>query len=505
MQATPRDPEKATHPKHGAYTERGPGDGSRTHREGKYDAKLKEKLVNQLLKYNPRPSDELKARAAETAKKILKEGKFQDKKLKALQQQFATEQGVATSAAPLQPHPPPPRKSAGAEAKPRGPAEKTSGAGEGQQSAHGPVESTADADVAAAALGSARKRPAKVDEWTVMNIYSDVTHFEEQKAKRAVDQSFKAHFRDELSQQVMAKKQAKAAQRAKEKEAADEQARRYDIFLQEKEVQRQRKLMVQAEQRQKARDAKAELDRAKASAAKARLEEERKMIEKYKEQAEQDMRDRQHKVLVKKQQYDQTLLENEKELERKRKVKQMQKEEDERLFALQMEMAEKQERQRAAREEERQRRLKQAERMAEVQGDQAAAIERQTEERVRKAQEEQRRRDQEKERSKREAQKKATADQLHALDSQVEEMKDKKKKAKEAERLLLLAAQKEKEDWEADKKRAKIEKVKRQQAFAKDLDQQLAMREQYRSLSLSLSLSLSPFLPHPPPSLYHTC
>jgi hypothetical protein len=58
------------------------------------------------------------------------------------------------------------------------------------------------------------------------------------------------------------------------------------------------------------------------------------------------------------------LIENEKDLERKRLIKQKEREEDERLFKLQIEMADHQENMRALREQERQDRLKKAERAA---------------------------------------------------------------------------------------------------------------------------------------------
>jgi len=210
-----------------------------------------------------------------------------------------------------------------------------------------------------------------------MTLYNDVRHYEEQKQLKDKKLQEKAKTRDELLEQMNLRQRLKDDQRASERRAADDQKKRYDAWQQEKDVLQQRKLVKMAEDRSKAAQVRASVENNKRNAADVRLKEEQRTLDAFHEQMEKDKRDKLRQMGEKKQQFEAVLLENAKDLDRKRMIKEKEKEEDARLFQVQLEMAEKQEKQRAAREEARQGRLKAAEKMAEVQGSNAAELDRQ--------------------------------------------------------------------------------------------------------------------------------
>jgi hypothetical protein len=76
----------------------------------------------------------------------------------------------------------------------------------------------------------------KVDEWSVMTLYNDVKHFENQKKEKEVKNQEKAKTRDELQIQIDLRKRMRDEQREAERKAADEQQKRYDAWVQEKQV-----------------------------------------------------------------------------------------------------------------------------------------------------------------------------------------------------------------------------------------------------------------------------
>jgi hypothetical protein len=146
------------------------------------------------------------------------------------------------------------------------------------------------------------------------------------------------------------------------------------------------------------------------------------MLAEFARQIDEEKKAKEREIHAKAAAYQQMLKENAKELERKKAIKDVERQENQRLFELQIEMAEKQvgwrvggrafgccplryfgrtfdtlwadmkrtigqERMRAQREEERQMRLKKAERMAGEMGSKAAEMEAEVNERVKKAQE----------------------------------------------------------------------------------------------------------------------
>ena len=92
----------------------------------------------------------------------------------------------------------------------------------------------------------------KVDEWSVMTLYNDVKHFENQKKEKEVKLQEKAKTREQLQNQIDMRKKLRDEQREAERKAADEQQKRYDAWVQEKQVLQQRKLEKMAEERTKA-------------------------------------------------------------------------------------------------------------------------------------------------------------------------------------------------------------------------------------------------------------
>mmetsp|Transcript_84174 Transcript_84174/g.136431 ORF Transcript_84174/g.136431 Transcript_84174/m.136431 type:complete len:518 (-) Transcript_84174:175-1728(-) len=451
--------------------------------------KLKGVLVNNLLKYYHKETkrqgnEQVYARAVEEVERILQHGKLQEKHLKELQQRFASGLGISegkvgqTSKGALTMH------------SNMGPAQIISddGAIERHNAAGGTAEEDASTmDGMSTANGSPSKRQRKVDEWSVMTLYNDVRHYEEQKQLKDKKLQEKAKTRDELLEQMNLRQRLKDDQRASERRAADDQKKRYDAWQQEKDVLQQRKLVKMAEDRSKAAQVRASVENNKRNAADVRLKEEQRTLDAFHEQMEKDKRDKLRQMGEKKQQYEAVLLENAKDLDRKRMIKEKEKEEDARLFQVQLEMAEKQEKQRAAREEARQGRLKAAEKMAEVQGSNAAELDRQVEERVKRAQEDLRSRELEREKNKRDKKKKATTETMGVLQEQIAFREVEREKAKASERARALVLQTEAEAFQKEQHMQKVAKKERQNQNRKNLDQQRAMKDMQQQHNAGMS------------------
>ena len=281
--------------------------------------KLKGVLVNNLLKYyhkqTQRQGDgKVYARAVEEVERILQHGKLQEKHLKELQQRFSSGIGIDVE-----------------ETAPRAQTAQNSTQrtlpGDDSVSAHptgglaGDAASASNAQQHAPTNGSPSKKQRKVDEWSVMTLYDDVRHFEQQKNlkdKKLQDQS---RTRSELLGQMNIRQLKKEESRAAERQAADEQRRRYDSWQQEKDILQQRKLDKMAAERVRAAQAREALDFEKKSLAELKLQEEHRALDGFKEQIEQEKRVKQQQQQEKKQQYDAVLIENARELERKRLLK----------------------------------------------------------------------------------------------------------------------------------------------------------------------------------------
>ena len=180
------------------------------------------------------------------------------------------------------------------------------------------------------------RRQRKVDEWSVMTLYNDVRHYEEQKQLKDKKLQEKAKTREELLSQMNFRQRQKEEAKEAERMAAEEQQERYKAWQQEKETLHQRKLVKMAEEREKAAQVRAMTVQQKKAAAETRLREEQRTLEAFKEQMEQDRLDKQRQAEERKQQYDAVMQENAKDLERKRMLKEKEREDDARLFKVQV-------------------------------------------------------------------------------------------------------------------------------------------------------------------------
>ena len=206
------------------------------------------------------------------------------------------------------------------------------------------------------------------------------------------------------------------------------------------------------------------------------FKEQQAMLAEFARQIEEEKKAKEMETQAKAAAYQEMLRGNAKELERKKAIKDAERAENQRLFELQIAMAEKQERLRMQAEEERQLRLKKAERMAGELGSRAAEMEAELDARVKKAQEEYRVRDQEREREKREKKKQRDEEMATVLAEQVQQ-RNKQREADRADRAVV--AQQYRTDAEAlqqAESAARKARMERKKTVHAELSKQLALK-----------------------------
>jgi len=447
-----------------------PPSTARTNASNMHDGrftKLKAVLLNNLLKAyhkkaNRQHDEDVYRRAVEEVDKILAGGKLTEKDLQNLQRNFANSMLQNQSAQD-------PQKQAAAQ--PHKAALEIPAARQEDAAAVQPPGSS---------LPSYRspKKPRKhVDEWSVMTLYSDVAHFEEQKKVKAHELEEKAKTRQMLLDQIEERKRQKEMQKQQEKEAALDQQSKYEQWKKERDRQdelRHQKILSDREAEAQVLHA---VQQRKKEAAERALQEEQDMLKDFARQINEERMEKDRQIQRKQEAYQRVLVENEKDLERKRMMKEREREEDARLFRLQIEMAEKQERMRAEREAERQARLKQAERMAGDLGNRAAQLEAQVEARVQQAQAEYVRKERDRDQSKAEKKKKNDRETHQVLQQQIKMHQDHKEQRRQEEKMLAEKFRKEAEAYKMQQqieKKAKREKALEHMAM---LNQQLLAKE----------------------------
>lgn len=434
--------------------------------------KLKSVLVNNLLKYyhkrmQRQGNDEVYRRAVEEVEKILAQGKLTDKHLQDLQRQFAREVIEEPSAV----KPPP----TGSSAPPQ-----TSG-GVGGENVRGEVGGAVEST-----NGSPSKRK-KVDEWSVMTLYDDVRHYEEQRELKARLMQDKLRNRTELAAQIDDKKRRKEQEKEAERAAAQEQQRRFEEWEKEK-VRSGRLKMEKAARERREQDVLVQMVEQKRKVeAEERMREEQQAMVELKKMEEQDKKEKEQLVVRKQEAYHKFRAENERGLVRKKEIKAQERQEDERLFQVQISMAERQERIRADREAERQAKVKATERIAGELNNRAQELERQIEERVRVAQEQQEQREREKDRQKAERKARIDRETNTYLQEQIRGQEAVKERLKEEDRQLLQQLKREAELNEAQKEAQWRAKRDRERQVRETLDQQLLVREALRGQEAAMS------------------
>ena len=188
-----------------------------------------------------------------------------------------------------------------------------------------------------------RHSPAKVDAWSLITLHNDLSAAEEARKAQEQRARLKAQTREQLFAQMQHKELLKQGQR----EAAIEEARAVQRQADELRAEEGREAQLRRERLAAAQHRAAEQRAAAAeqheAAVARRLQEEQLMLSEFQRQLDEEKARRERAVQEKQRQYQAQQVENARELERKRLAKQKEREENERLFRMQVEMAEKQE------------------------------------------------------------------------------------------------------------------------------------------------------------------
>ena len=324
--------------------------------------------------------------------------------------------------------------------------------------------------------GVQSKRQRRVDEWSILVLHSDVKHLEEQKAIKEKQAIEKKKTREELQVQMLKKQELKK----QKKEEVLEMARMQEANYLQWKAEQQRAVQIKqakilAEKEYEAKELH-RVQKVKQQQAERDFKEQQAMLAEFQRQIEEEKKAKEMETQAKAAAYQEMLKGNAKELERKKAMKDAERAENQRLFELQIAMAEKQERYRQQIEEERQQRLKKAERMAGELGSRAAEMEAELDARVKRAQEEYRVRDQEREREKREKKKKRDDEMAVVLAEQVQQ-RNRQRDADRADREVV--AKQYRTDAEALQQAeaaARKARMERKKAVHDDLSKQLALK-----------------------------
>ena len=190
---------------------------------------------------------------------------------------------------------------------------------------------------------SAASKGNKLDAWSLITIHNDMSAAEELRLVKERQTMLKLQTRQHLLEQIQHKEKVKQRQREVAVEEAQEVQRQIDLLRvgQDQEAQIRREKLAVA--RQLAVAEKANTTAQHEAAVARRLQEEKLMLTEFQRQIDEEKERKGQAAKNKHQQYLAQQEENERELERKLAMKQREREDNERLFKLQIEMAEKQE------------------------------------------------------------------------------------------------------------------------------------------------------------------
>ena len=324
--------------------------------------------------------------------------------------------------------------------------------------------------------GGQSKRQRRVDEWSILVLHSDVKHLEEQKVMKEKLAIEKKKTREELQRQMLRKEELKKQKKQEVLEMARMQEEKYLQWKAEQErVFQMKQAKILAEKEYEAKELQ-RVQKVKQVQAEKDFKEQQAMLAEFQRQIDEEKKAKEMEMQAKAAAYQEMLKGNAKELERKKALKEAERADNQRLFELQIAMAEKQERYRQQLEGERQMRLKKAERMAGELGSRAAEMEAELDARVKKAQEEHRMRDQEREREKR-SKKKQRDDETAAVLAEQVQQRNKLREADRADREVV--AKQYRTDAEAllqAEAAARKARVERKKAVHADLSKQLALK-----------------------------
>jgi len=208
---------------------------SRTTDSSKF-SKLKEVLVNNLLKdyhrkNNKAGNDAIYLKAVEEVEKILTHGRLTDKQLKELQRKFSAMDGI------------PEAETVSKHADPNSYPRRTE---MDEDSSYRPQPPPT-----ASTQTSPSKRRKQIDEWSVMTLYNDVKHYEEQKKMKEKVKNEQQRTREELAAQIEERKRQKAQAKEQERRVAEDQRKKYEEWQQEMKKVENEKLQKLLEERKK--------------------------------------------------------------------------------------------------------------------------------------------------------------------------------------------------------------------------------------------------------------
>jgi hypothetical protein len=183
----------------------------------------------------------------------------------------------------------------------------------------------------------------KLDAWSLITIHNDMSAAEELKLVNERQTMLKLQTRQHLLEQIQHKVRIKQRQREVAVEEAQEVQRQVDLLRVGKDQEAQIRREKLAVARQLAATEKANSAAQREAAAARRLQEEKLMLTEFQRQIDEEKERKGQAAKSKHQQYLTQQEENGREQERKLAMKQREREDNERLFQLQIEMAEKQE------------------------------------------------------------------------------------------------------------------------------------------------------------------
>ncbi|KAJ1493866.1 hypothetical protein T484DRAFT_1928255, partial [Baffinella frigidus] len=320
----------------------------------------------------------------------------------------------------------------------------------------------------ATAWGAAKAvRKSTVDEWSIITLYNDVSHLEEETKKKEKLLAGRSDIRKHLAVQVDARERQKREARQAEVELAKDQVKAYDKWKNDQDVALQKKLDKRLVEREVVQQEQSRVQIRRKQAAEVELKEAKVMIDGFQKEMDSEKAKKEVETLAKHKAYQSMLVENKKNLDLKTHVK---------LFQMQIDRAEAEDRQRQVLEERRQEKLKKAERMAGDLNNRAAEMEAQLEERVRKAQEENKRRDEE--RDKKKIQDKISRDQEMAsvLSEQVKLKYGERQRVLEDNKRVAETYRRDADEYLRVQEKAKQDRLSGKQNFQEMLNQQIATK-----------------------------
>ncbi len=331
------------------------------------------------------------------------------------------------------------------------------------------------------------KGKAKLDEWSVLTLYDDVKHLEEVnelKQKRVAD---KARTREELQVQIDKRRREKEAARAAELALAQQQKESYDNWQKEKARSEEHRKAKILEERDSELQVMYQAQMKKKMESEQERMQEMERVRDLEKQLDAEKRAQEQRQVQRKVQYQQTLVDNQRVLQMKQERSEQERQDDARLFQLQLEMAEKQERHRMDQEQQRLAKLKAAERVAGYMGNRAAEIEAQVEERIRRAEQERLQREAAQERSKREAKERRQQEQLQSLQQQVREHSDARARRLAEERALAERLRSDSDEFQRAQAVERLARRRTQLEHRALLDQQRQLKQVQREQHAGMS------------------